>query len=97
MSESNDNKLSVLENADKNVIDLDRARLKKFKMTGHTSSMMEEFEILRLKLLYDKPLEKDEAIKLVTYIKYFMVNGPTEPYRLTCKFLYEKYVEPYGM
>jgi len=80
-----------------NVIDLDEQRMKRMKTNGHTMTMLEEFEILRLKLMYDKQLDKREATKLVTYIKYFMVNGPSEPFRLNCKLLYERYVEPYGL
>lgn len=91
---SDDKKIEVIPN---NVFDIDEARIKRMRQNGHTSSMLEEFEMLRLKLVYDKPLDKQEATKLVTYIKYFMVNGPSEPFRLNCKLLYERYVQPYGL
>lgn len=97
MSDENKPKDALVPTEQSNIIDLDEQRIKRMKLRGNTMAMVEEFEILRLKLMYDKPLNQQEATKLVTYIKYFMVNGPTEPFRLNCKLLYERYVQPYGL
>jgi len=80
-----------------NVVSIDKAKIKRLKKRGHVLSMLEEFELLRLKLLYEEPMTKQEASKLVTLTKYFMENGPSESFRLSCKFLYDKYIKPYNL
>lgn len=80
-----------------NVVSLDKAKIKRLKRHGHLGTMLEEFEILRLKLLYDQDMDKQEATKLVTLTKYFIENGPTEAFRLSCKLLYEKYMKPWNL
>ena len=80
-----------------NIVSLDTAKIKRLKERGHVGSMLEEFELLRLKLLYEEPMNKQEAAKLVTLTKYFMENGPSESFRLSCKFLYDKYIKPYNL
>jgi hypothetical protein len=80
-----------------NLVSIDSAKIKRLKERGHIGSMLEEFELLRLKLLYEEPMNKQEASKLVTLTKYFMDNGPSEAFRLSCKFLYEKYIKPYNL
>lgn len=80
-----------------NVFSLDDAKIQRLKEKGHLSSMLEEFEILRLKLLYDQEMSKQEATKLVTLTKYFMEHGPTEAFKLSCKFMYDKYMKPFGL
>lgn len=72
---------------------IDEARVKRMKTRGHMMTMLEEFEVLRLKFFYDKLTDKQEATRFVTLVKYFMENGPTEPMRLSCRLLYEKYIE----
>jgi len=80
-----------------NVFNIEEARIKKLKIKGHLPTMVEEFEILRTKMMYNQDMTKEEAIKLVTLTKYFMENGPTEPFRYSCKMLYEKYMKPQGL
>lgn len=80
-----------------NVVSIDKAKIDRLRRHGHLGTMLEEFEILRLKLLYDQDMDKQEAIKLVTLTKYFIENGPTESFRLSCKLMYEKYMKPYGL
>ncbi len=80
-----------------NVVSIDDMKLKRMKQRGNTIAMIEQFEILRLKLLYDQLTDKQEAYQLCLLTKYFMENGPTEPFRMSCKFLYEKYMQPYGL
>jgi len=85
------------EKDDKPVSHIDQARIRRMKERGHQMSMYEEFEILRLKFIYGKLEDKQETTRFVTLIKYFMENGPSEAMRLNCKFMYEKYVEKFGL
>lgn len=85
------------ESIDSNVINIDKFRVERLKQKGHLGTMLEEYEILKLKLLYDQDMNKQEATKLVTLTKYFIEHGPTEAYRLSCKLLYQKYMEPYNL
>ncbi len=75
-----------------NVVDIVDAKVAKLKKHGHMMSMYEEFEILRIKFIYDDLKERQEAIRFVTLLKYFMENGPSEAMKLNCKYMYEKYV-----
>lgn len=92
MAESNDNN-----NPMKNIVSIDEAKLRKMKRNGNTMAMLERFEMLRLKLLYDQQMDSEEARDLVLLTKYFMENGPTEPFRFSCKLMYEKYMKPYNL
>jgi hypothetical protein len=80
-----------------NVVDIDKAKIQRLRVRGHLLSMLEEFEILRLKLLYDQDMNKQEATQLVTLTKYFIEYGPSEAFRLSCKLMYEKYMKPFGL
>ena len=80
-----------------NVNHIDEARVKKMKMRGHMMSMLEEFEVLRIKFFYDKLTDKQEATRFITLVKYFMENGPTEAMRLSCRLMFEKYMEKQGL
>lgn len=80
-----------------NVNHIDEARLKKMKTRGHMMSMLEEFEVLRIKFFYDRLTDKQEATRFVTLVKYFMENGPSEAMRLSCRLMYEKYIEKQGL
>lgn len=82
---------------DKEPSHIDLARIKRMKVRGHQWSMLEEFEILRVKFIYGKLEDKQETTRFVTLIKYFMENGPSEAMRLNCKLMYEKYIEKYGL
>lgn len=82
---------------DSNVLSFEAAKIKRLRMKGHQMTMIEEFEILRMKLMYNQDMTKEEAIKLVTLTKYFMENGPTETFRYSCKMIYEKYMKPQGL
>jgi len=72
---------------------IDQARVKRMKVRGHMMTMLDEYECLRLKFFYDKLHDRQEATRFVTLTKYFMENGPTEAMRLSCKLMYEKYME----
>ena len=89
MSENEDKK-------DDNTYSLDEAKLKKMHMRGHYNSMLEDFDKLLIKLSYDT-LTKEEALKFVTYIKYFKQYGHSEAMRLRCDYLYKKYVEKFNL
>lgn len=85
------------ENQLDNVSSIYDAKIRRLRERGHLITMLEEFEILRLKLMYDQEMSKEEGIKLVTLTKYFIENGPTEAFRLSCKLMYEKYMKPYDL
>ena len=96
MSEENNDKKTEETQPD-NVVSIDKAKIQRLKQRGHLMTMLEEFEILRLKLLYDQDMEKQEATRLVLLTKYFIDNGPTEAFRLSCRLMYEKYMKPFGL
>lgn len=85
------------EKDDKEPSHIDQARIKRMKTRGHMMSMLEEFEILRLKFIYGKLEDKRDASRFVTLLKYFAENGPSEALRLNCKYMLEKYVEKFGL
>jgi hypothetical protein len=89
-----ENELEVIQN---NVSSIDDRRISRLLERGNLYSIIEEYEILRLKLLYDKELTKVEAIRLVTLCKYLMDNGPSEAFRLSCQYLYERYIKKFGL
>lgn len=72
------------------VKNIDDARLKRLAKKGHYVSLIEEFELLRIKLSYDT-LDKKEAIRFITLTRFLMLNGHSESVRLTCKYLYERF------
>ena len=94
---SDENKKTDNEADVSNVVSIDKAKIQRLKQKGHLMTMLEEFEILRLKLLYDQDMDRQEASRLVLLTKYFMENGPTEDFRLSCKYMYQKYMEPWKL
>ena len=81
----------------KNLRSLDAARIKKLQVTGHLGMLLDEFEKLRLKFYYDKLTERVEVLRFITLLKFMMINGPTESYRLSCSYMHEKYVSKWGL
>ena len=79
------------------VTSIDSKRVDRLVDRGHYMSIVEEFEVLRLKLLYDDKLEKQEAIRLVTLCKYIMKYGHSEPFKMSAKYLYERFMEPFDL
>lgn len=79
------------------ITSIDSKRIDRLMERGHYISMAEEFEVLRLKLLYDDELDQREAIRLVTLCKYFMEYGHSEPFKLSAKYLYERFMEPFDL
>lgn len=96
MSDKDEEK-RIVEVVGDNVLSLDNKRISRLVERGNIYGIIEEYEILRLKLIYDKEISKVEAIRLVTLCKYLMDNGPSEPFRLSCKYLYERYIKKYGL
>lgn len=80
-----------------NITNIDEARVRRLKQRGHMMSIVDEFEKLRLKFFYERAMTKVEAMRFVTLCKFLMDNGPTEPFRLSCRYLYEKYMEKYNL
>ena len=79
------------------VTHIDTLRIDKMRERGHLPSMYEEFEILRIKFMYDKLTDPQEAIKFVTLLKYFAQNGPSEAMRLSCTYMLERYVKKFEL
>lgn len=85
-----------LENITTNVINIDNGRIKRLKERGHYFSLLEEFDVLRIKFIYDN-LDENEARSFVTLCKYFKENGHSESLRLTCQYIYKRYMEKQGL
>jgi hypothetical protein len=79
-----------------NVINIDEGRIKRLKERGHYLTLLEQFDVLRVKFIYDQ-LTKEEARNFVTLCKYFKDNGHSESLKLTCHYLYKKYMERQGL
>jgi hypothetical protein len=79
-----------------NITSIDEARLRKLKHKGNYYTMLERFELLRIKFIYDT-LDKEEAVNFVTLLKYFKEFGHSESFRLSCFYLYKKYVKGKGI
>lgn len=77
---------------------IDDARLKRLHSKGQYFALLERFEVLRLKFVYEpESLTKDEAINFVTLCKYFIQNGHSEPMRLSAHYIYKKYIQGKGL
>jgi hypothetical protein len=83
----------------KKTLSFDDKRVEKLAERGHYPSLLEEYEMLRLKFLHEDldKITKEEAIKLTTLTKYMMKYGHSEPYKLNCKYFYEKYIKPFNL
>ena len=80
------------EQMEEQVTHIDEARIQKLALKGNYYGILEEFEILRLKFIYDT-LTKEESINFITYCKYVMKNGHSEVVRLSAHYLYKRYIE----
>lgn len=96
MNMSDDEKKELEELVDNNITSIDKGRLNKLKKKGHYFSMLERFDVLQIKFIYDT-LTKEEATQFITYIKYFMENGHSEAFRLRCYYIHKKYIEKQGL
>lgn len=74
------------------ILNLDEAILKRMHTKGNYYAILERFDTLRIKFIYDK-LDPKEARDFMIYIKYLKVNGHSEAIRLNCHYLYEKYIK----
>lgn len=79
-----------------NVTNIDDGRIKRLADKGHYGSLLERFDILRIKFIYDD-LQKDEAIQFITLCKYFTKNGHSESLRLNCHYMCKKYIQKQGL
>jgi len=79
-----------------NITNIDEGRLKRLAEKGHYFSLLERFDVLRIKFVYDD-LNKEEAIKFITLCKYFIKNGHSESIRLSCHYMYKKYMQKQGL
>jgi hypothetical protein len=79
-----------------NVVSIDEGRIKRMEEKGHYYLLLERFDVLRIRFIYDS-LDKDEARDFVTLCKYFKKNGHSESLRLTCHYIFKKYMEKQGL
>ena len=79
-----------------NVTNIDEGRVRRLQKRGHYFTLLEQFDVLRVKFIYDN-LDKDEARKFVTLCKYFKINGHSESLRLTCHYIHKRYMDKQGL
>lgn len=77
--------------------ELDEARIRKLERYGHLPSLYEEFETLKAKLVYGKDMDKQEAMRCVLLIKYFIKHAPSESYRIHVQYLYDKFIKGHNL
>jgi len=80
-----------------NVTHIDEKRIERLAQKGHYVALLEEFESLKLKFIYNKDMDKKEATKLVTLCKYFMRHAHNEPLKLSAEFFYDKYIKKHNL
>ena len=78
------------------ISNIEDAIIKKMHVKGHYPSMLERFDILRIKFIYDK-LDSEEAKEFILLIKYLKLYGHSESIKLTCHYLWEKYIRDKGI
>lgn len=82
---------------EKKVTHIDSRRIRKLESNGHYYSLLEEFDLLRSKLIYNYSMDKKEAHRLVTLIKYFLKNGHNEAFKLQVQYLHDKYIKDFKL
>ena len=80
-----------------NIVSLDDKRIERLTQRGHYFTMLEQFELLRLKFIYGDTMNKKEALDFITMCKYFVKYGHSEPFRYSCEQILKKYIEPHGL
>lgn len=81
-----------------NLSEIDAARIKRLKVKGHYVTLIDEYEQLRLKFMYEpSAMRQQEAIRFVTLCKFFMENGHSDSFKLHCKYIYERYIGKFGL
>jgi hypothetical protein len=81
---------------DPQILDMDEAIIKRMHVKGNYIAILERFDVLRIKFIYDK-LDPKEARNFMLLIKYLMKNGHSEAVRLNCHYLHKKYIESQGL
>ncbi len=82
---------------DKKITHLDSKRIERLETRGHYYSLLEEFDILRSKLVYSMDMDKHEATRLVTLVKYFLKNAHNESFRIHVQHIYDRYIKDYDL
>lgn len=89
--------MSNKEDEDNNITHLDKGRVSKLERNGHYYSLLEEFDLLKSKLIYNYSMDTREAHRLVTLIKYFLKNGHSEAFKLQVRYLHDKYIKDFKL
>ncbi len=74
-----------------NVVHIDKARIKSLEKKNYWK-LYEEFDMLRLKLIYENGLTQEDGTRFVTLLRFMMKNGHSESMKYMARKLYEKYV-----
>lgn len=62
-----------------NIINIDRARIKKLENEGNYWKLFEEFDLLRLKYYHEQGFQTSkEALRFMTLLRYMTKNGHNE-------------------
>lgn len=78
--------------SDDNIRSLSDKRIERLKSKGSYWGLLDEYEILRLKFYYEPEMSKREALRFIELCKYFMQNGHSESFKLSCKYMYDKFM-----
>jgi transcriptional regulator len=89
--------MSSKKSTDNNVTHLDKRRIEKLERNSSYFPLLEEFDTLRAKLIYNKRMSSDEAVRLVTLVKYFLKHAHNEAFRIHVEHIYDKYIKEYEL
>lgn len=77
------------------VVHIDQKRFKNIAKKSYFA-ILEEYECLRIKFAnadIGSGLEVKDKIRFITLCKYLMDHGHSDAVKLSCKFMYERYLK----
>lgn len=77
------------------IVHIDQKRFKNLAKKSYFA-ILEEYDCLRVKFInsdIDNSMEIKDKIRFITLCKYLIENGHSEALRLSCKFMYERYLK----
>jgi hypothetical protein len=94
---SDDKRIVPINFMKSNIINIDTIKLKRLHEKGHLPTMVDQYQLLRTKFIYNKDMTKEEALQFVTLVKYFMHFSPSEALKIDAEYMFTNYIEPYGL